>query len=143
MIRRPPRSTLTDTLFPYTPRFRSPTSAIARHRRRSGSRRRRQQRRERRRGRRDARRVDAAGVVARDMVKAVQPEHAGDRGIARGDDRTQFARRQSVARIGTLEPRQPCEQPPRDRKRVVSGKRVSVSVDLGGRRLIKKKKNKK
>src|SRR3546814_11517840 len=27
-----------------------------------------------------------------------------------------------------------------DRKRVVSGKRVSVSVDLGGRRYIKKKK---
>src|SRR3546814_4358277 len=26
-------------------------------------------------------------------------------------------------------------------KRVVSGKRVSVSVDLGGRRIIKKKKN--
>src|SRR3546814_12108977 len=30
----------------------------------------------------------------------------------------------------------------RDRKRVVSGKRVSVSVDLGGRRFVKKKKNK-
>src|SRR3546814_19240310 len=27
----------------------------------------------------------------------------------------------------------------RDRKRVVSGKRVSVRVDLGGRRIIKKK----
>src|SRR3546814_11223236 len=29
-----------------------------------------------------------------------------------------------------------------DRKSVVSGKSVSVSVDLGGRRIIKKKKNK-
>src|SRR3546814_16332959 len=29
---------------------------------------------------------------------------------------------------------------PRDRKRVVEGKSVSVRVDLGGRRLIKKKK---
>src|SRR3546814_17204912 len=30
----------------------------------------------------------------------------------------------------------------RDRKSVVEGKRVSVRVDLGGRRIIKKKKNK-
>src|SRR3546814_18959652 len=30
----------------------------------------------------------------------------------------------------------------RDRKSVVSGKRVSVGVDLGGRRIIKQKKNK-
>src|SRR3546814_19300153 len=30
----------------------------------------------------------------------------------------------------------------RDRKRVVSGKSVSVRVDLGGRRIIKKKKRK-
>src|SRR3546814_14275056 len=29
----------------------------------------------------------------------------------------------------------------KDRKRVVSGKSVSVRVDLGGRRIIKKKKN--
>src|SRR3546814_11320140 len=31
----------------------------------------------------------------------------------------------------------------RDRKRVVSGKSVSVSVDLGGRRVLKKKKTTK
>src|SRR3546814_16965064 len=43
----------------------------------------------------------------------------------------------------------PCRRPPerlpphRDRKSVVSGKSVSVRVDLGGRRIIKKKKNKK
>src|SRR3546814_20461790 len=30
---------------------------------------------------------------------------------------------------------------PKDRKSVVSGKSVSVRVDLGGRRIIKKKKN--
>src|SRR3546814_7828416 len=29
MIRRPPRSTLTDTLFPYTTLFRSPRGAVA------------------------------------------------------------------------------------------------------------------
>src|SRR3546814_16965117 len=32
------------------------------------------------------------------------------------------------------------QQIPRDRKSVVSGKSVSVRVDLGGRRIIKKKK---
>src|SRR3546814_15548799 len=31
--------------------------------------------------------------------------------------------------------------PPRDRKSVVEGKSVSVRVDLGGRRIIKKKNN--
>src|SRR3546814_12802514 len=31
--------------------------------------------------------------------------------------------------------------PPRDRKSVVSGKRVSVRVELGGRRIIKNKQN--
>src|SRR3546814_18697376 len=34
----------------------------------------------------------------------------------------------------------PDKAPGPDRKRVVSGKRVSVRVDLGGRRIIKKKK---
>src|SRR3546814_4454376 len=32
MIRRPPTSTRTDTLFPYTTRFRSKRTALARHR---------------------------------------------------------------------------------------------------------------
>src|SRR3546814_8801017 len=53
MIRRPPRSTLTDTLFPYTTLFRSPASAAASDRRlcRRRTRRRRDQvRRARRRG---------------------------------------------------------------------------------------------
>src|SRR3546814_1750219 len=33
MIRRPPRSTRTDTLFPYTTLFRSEAAAVARHQR--------------------------------------------------------------------------------------------------------------
>src|SRR3546814_12951006 len=36
MIRRPPRSTRTDTLFPYTTLFRSSASDLLRHRRREG-----------------------------------------------------------------------------------------------------------
>src|SRR3546814_4888448 len=67
------------------------------------------------------------------MVKAVQPEHAGDRGIARGDDRTQFARRQSVARIGTLEPRQPCEQPPRGGQQRRAGDQIALRIRPGER----------
>src|SRR3546814_14196383 len=38
--------------------------------------------------------------------------------------------------------RQPAAQRPADRKSVVEGKSVSVRVDLGGRRIIKKKKKK-
>src|SRR3546814_19075475 len=40
MIRRPPRSTRTDTLFPYTTLFRSPVDAPARRQRGAGARRR-------------------------------------------------------------------------------------------------------
>src|SRR3546814_1146152 len=50
----------------------------------------------------------------------------------------QAASGQQGKRRGNLE----CDQPPAqsgDRKSVVSGKRVSVRVDLGGRRIIKKK----
>src|SRR3546814_11756363 len=47
------------------------------------------------------------------MMKAVESEDAGNRGVARGDDRGEFARRQSVAWIGRFEPRQSGEQPPR------------------------------
>src|SRR3546814_13809460 len=53
---------------------------------------------------------------------------------------------QSVVDAQQLTPRwQPAgfafEQAPADRKSVVSGKSVSVRVDLGGRRTIKKKKS--
>src|SRR3546814_7852723 len=41
MIRRPPKSTLTDTLFPYTTLFRSGLPAVHRHPRRGGRQRRR------------------------------------------------------------------------------------------------------
>src|SRR3546814_10679248 len=47
------------------------------------------------------------------MVIAVEPEDAGNRGVARGDDRGEFARRQSLAGVGRFEPRQSGEQPPR------------------------------
>src|SRR3546814_6338391 len=47
--------------------------------------------------------VNAACIVLRDMMEAVDAENARDRGIASGDDRGQFARRQFVAGIGRLD----------------------------------------
>src|SRR3546814_18667511 len=49
----------------------------------------------------------------------------------------------ALARSGSIMARpSPSRQIRVDRKSVVEGKRVSVRVDLGGRRIIKKKKNK-
>src|SRR3546814_15017499 len=45
-------------------------------------------------------------------------------------------------RGGGADPRRPRRGPAAARKSAVSGKRGSVRVDLGGRRIIKKKKNK-
>src|SRR3546814_17424015 len=98
MIRRPPRSTRTDTLFPYTTLFRSPGS--------------------RRHPARAAALADGGGDPRR-----------GDRRLHRG--RTLGQRGGGCGPGGG------------DRKSVVWGKSVSVRVDLGGRRIIKKKKQSK
>src|SRR3546814_17675111 len=104
MIRRPPRSTRTATLFPYTTLFRSqgrsaPSDRRGLLRRLAGSRAHRR------------RRAQRAG--------------SGDARLSLGLPGARL-----LCRI------QCCL----DRKRVVSGKSVSVRVDLGGRRIIKKKK---
>src|SRR3546814_15620976 len=128
MIRRPPRSTRTDTLFPYTTLFRSPCAEFA-------------------------------GVQAVGLRDLVSRQARGDlllkqgyRGAALtrteprehigiGEIRTQSlaadeqTRQRAVGRSVTS-PRRP-----QDRTSVVSGKRVSVRVTLGGRRIIKKKNN--
>src|SRR3546814_12367878 len=109
IIRRPPRSTRTDTLFPYTTRFRSiipaaPEPVRARRRRVAAGR----------------RRVRPAGArPCRQGRQAPAPPPPSDA--------------------------PPCAKTPkipshRDRKSAVSGKSVSVRVDLGGRRIIKKTK---
>src|SRR3546814_16023546 len=46
----------------------------------------------------------------------------------------------SSSSAGSTQPAPPPALPEKARKRVVEGKSVSVSVDLGGRRIIKKKK---
>src|SRR3546814_16083768 len=103
MIRRPPRSTRTDTLFPYTTRFRS------RHKRPTPA--------------------SAAGSGSR--TAAGRDDGRSDRyRPCRGP----LGRTVAVRHIDPHRHRQ-------DRKSVVEGKSVSVRVDLGGRRINKKKKH--
>src|SRR3546814_12037372 len=112
MIRRPPRSTRTDTLFPYTTLFRSVSQIrqiIGNHR--------------------PARiRTQNRLWLKLDSI-APQRKQCG-KGLGKEAQRCPaLAMRQC----------QPSGISP-DRKSVVSGKRVSVRVDLVGRRNIKKKK---
>src|SRR3546814_13996366 len=119
MIRQPPRSTRTDTLFPYTTLFRS------------------------------------ARCRSIALIKSDQRElrvSAGPPG-----ERRRYQHPIILQRVGLLV-RVPydADDPPgertasiewtrqvhRDRKSVVSGKSVSVRVDLGGRSIIKKKNKK-
>src|SRR3546814_12582689 len=119
MLRRPPRSKRTDTLFPYTTLFRSKLEHFLAY--------------------------GVTGTVV--WTRHVRQERSDLGG-------TEF----SLARLllGVLAAMEHGAPPPGercggrrtrrhagDRKSVVSGKRVSVRVDLGGRRLIKKKKKQK
>src|SRR3546814_18289667 len=98
MIRRPPRSTRTDTLFPYTTLFRSSHARIRRRHRRNGEQRRMAQRRRLRaapgdgdtegcgqpprlpRARGAAWQLpEAAGAREREEVEAVRGRAVGDR----------------------------------------------------------------
>src|SRR3546814_16621741 len=108
MIRRPPRSTRTDTLFPYTTLFRS---------------RRRGEGRVRGGGGRGDRARGACSARLRDLQhrRRCRP---GDRGAGQAGARLEYLLFAVIS----------------DRKSVVSGKSVSVRVDLGGSRSIKKKK---
>src|SRR3546814_13627826 len=124
MIRRPPRSTRTDTLFPYTTLFRAPRSA----------------------GRRAAmpRVVESACPVlpGREAFAAAPcPKRSG--AAPRREERAAAAppvRSRSPAAHRPVPRRDRARPGSADRKSVVSGKGVSVRVDLGGRRIIKKKK---
>src|SRR3546814_20192738 len=120
MIRRPPRSTRTDTLFPYTTLFRS-------------------------RRRHDGCRCHGAGAAA---VGQPWPEGA-DRARRRGRaaERELFDARSAghavPAAVGRALLTKVSARARRDRKRVVTRKSVAVRVNLGGLRLIKKKNTNK
>src|SRR3546814_16534516 len=111
MIRRPPRSTRTDTLFPYTTLFRS---------------------------------VSRWGSSQPPTNAKAAPEASTMAPIA--PRRRQICRASSgralcwdlcgIQLLGPEGDKYPCKT---DRKSVVKGKSVSVRVDLGGRRIIKKK----
>src|SRR3546814_14618453 len=118
MIRRPPRSTRTDTLFPYTTLFRSHAAARL-HRPRAVV---------RARAAADGR---AFRCPRRDHPRPPQRAASAPLGAHRQDRRL----RHPLDSRGGL----PVVEDRRDRKSVVWGKSVSVRVDLGGRRLIKKK----
>src|SRR3546814_20457544 len=123
MIRRPPRSTRTDTLFPYTTLFRSRQALqplqieqrdTGRFRKGDGA------------VSLEAREAAAHGLHGKaEIVGNVAPCH-------RQRDRTGRPAPALLTR-GDLKPKG-------DRKSGVEGKSVSVRVDLGGRRIIKKKK---
>src|SRR3546814_17182864 len=116
MIRPPPRSTRTDTLFPYTTLFRS----VPYHH-------------EAFRGRYSHRLfycLRRGGDSGRLLV--LQGGGMSDPGVSAGEVGGIFAG--SIALLAAIGQG--------DRKRVVSGKSVTVRVDLGGRRIIKTKKTK-
>src|SRR3546814_16667828 len=114
MIRRPPRSTRTDTLFPYTTLFRSQpveTPFVA--------------------GCRAPMRQNDGRQVLRFLAgRQRQISGNGDAIRRRVGDRL-HAGELNIFELGTDQ----------DRKRVVSGKSVSVSGGLGGRRNLNKKNN--
>src|SRR3546814_20554457 len=120
MLRRPPRSTLTDLLVPYTTLLRSPRAAASvrstppRH---SGALRRRSDVRFRRR---------------------LRPGPVRLRSPAQRFQRPAFLQQRELLQKPELL-RLP-ERPLIYRKSVVEGKNVSVRVELGGRRIITKKK---
>src|SRR3546814_13665234 len=117
MIRRPPRSTRTDTLFPYTTLFRSrrqlPRGAGPPHQRAPPP-------------------AILTSMGRRHHVQFRWP-------VLQGREARRVGRRyqRPLWRRSWLQLLHPCF---RDRKSVVSGKSVSVSVDLGVSRIIKQKK---
>src|SRR3546814_17181441 len=138
MIRRPPRSTRTDTLFPYTTLFRSHAlgtalidgalavahdDMIVRHAHRLYQ-----------FGAGDRRRPGAVDDHP-DVRKLAPGQVTGVDQAGGGDDRGAVL---VVVKDGDVHPF--LQRRFEDRKSVVAGKSVSVRVDLGGRRIIKKKK---
>src|SRR3546814_12472005 len=107
-IRRPPRSTLTDTLFPYTTLFLSP----------------------------GFRRDRCAPPALPCPVALGPPLPSSVWKMALLPASTALSLQSRPGAQAAAQPRFPDH---RDRKSVVSGKSVSVRVDLGGRRIIKNK----
>src|SRR3546814_16852938 len=116
MIRRPPRSTRTDTLFPYTTLFRSRRSFLG---------------------------VHLVAICRNNMAAPAMLDH---RPTATAGQQTPASLSATHADSSPrarprLHPDRRIRQSGQDRKSVVQGKSGSVPVKLGGRRTIKKKQN--
>src|SRR3546814_14448155 len=124
MIRRPPRSTRTDTLFPYTTLFRSRQETTV-HGDNASCVQASELQASLARGigqRLDPAVVAVAGTVEGDLLDARRPGLLGGGATDIGGGLDVLVALQAV-----------------DRKSVGKGKSVSVGVDLGGRRVIKNK----
>src|SRR3546814_17194450 len=117
MIRRPPRSTRTDTLFPYTTLFRS-DNQLQLHQSESTIAAARQQ-----------------ALAAQQQIDALRNALAAL--LGKGPDRGLDINRPRL--LDAPSPGVPAVLPSEDRTSAVEGKSVSVRVDLGARRSIKKK----
>src|SRR3546814_3948303 len=92
MIRRPPRSTRTDTLFPYTTLFRAATAIVERGERRHEPRLRIERRRHEgdARGRLTARCLDQHRVAGAHPARILSLQVEGDRHLAQVGDAIEF-----------------------------------------------------
>src|SRR3546814_20345285 len=128
MIRRPPRSTRTDTLFPYTTLFRSTRADAERH-------------------------MHIQRQPPRNRVLIAGTRHFAELRFAKAGGKLWRRRVRGVARPGPVVTAQQVGikggdgvhgmgvcGPKGDRKSVVEGKSVLVRVDVGGSRIVKKKK---
>src|SRR3546814_20038190 len=131
MIRRPPGSTRTDTLFPYTTLFRSLAAhigGVARLQRRRVE------------GEVQHRQAEVDGDVdryARTLGRNALGRQRDPFGEAQPGKRRMAVRRGAMIKPAPCAPEQPSEK---DRKSAVWGKSVSVRVNLGGRHHLKQKK---
>src|SRR3546814_12601150 len=129
MIRRPPRSTRTDTLFPYTTLFRSPGGVetpiwssmpfFADMVMDMGS---------------EAAAFEAMGKIATPMRRYAKPEEIAEQIAFLLSDKAAFVTGACLVSDGGYSLSRPPDRDSLDRKSGVSGKRGSVRVDLGVRR---------
>src|SRR3546814_20908198 len=118
MIRRPPRSTRTDTLLPYTTLFRSPAAGKSASLRHPLS----------------AEHTANCGRLRRPEQRAASDRATGGQTVELLEHRTH------ALDLAIGQGRHAAESPPArvpDRKSVVWGTRLTVRVDLGGSRFIK------
>src|SRR3546814_18632157 len=123
MIRRPPRSTRTDTLFPYTTLFRSGHKGF-----RDGARTNHRRRGEARTG---------GGPAPQASLRS------GERACHRWKMRREGTMAVPFKWGNGLRAHRGAAGEAQDRQSVVEGKGVAVRVDPGGRRTIRKKKKEK